>query len=234
MEINIYHLIEGAKKAEGLTVIIDVFRAFSTACYIMNNKAEKIITVGDLAEAYQIKEKNPGYILVGERNERKPEGFHFGNSPTEVKIFDFSGKTVVQTTSAGTQGIVNANKADEILAGSFVNADAITRYIKEKQPGIVSLVCMGYAAKQRTEEDSFCAEYIQNSLTGKKNDFQKMMSIIKKTSGKRFFDIDRQQFAPSTDFYLCMDINAFDFILKVNKIEDSHYLERVDLASPNL
>lgn len=34
MEIRILELIEGAKKAEGLTVIIDVFRAFSLECYL--------------------------------------------------------------------------------------------------------------------------------------------------------------------------------------------------------
>ena len=33
MRVQILELIEGAKKAEGLTVIIDVFRAFTTECY---------------------------------------------------------------------------------------------------------------------------------------------------------------------------------------------------------
>ncbi len=32
--INILHLIEGAKQAKGLMVIIDVFRAFSLECYL--------------------------------------------------------------------------------------------------------------------------------------------------------------------------------------------------------
>lgn len=34
MEINILHLLEGAKKAEGLTVVIDVFRAFTLEAYM--------------------------------------------------------------------------------------------------------------------------------------------------------------------------------------------------------
>ena len=34
MEIGIYHLLEGAGQAEGLTVIIDVFRAFSLECWL--------------------------------------------------------------------------------------------------------------------------------------------------------------------------------------------------------
>ena len=43
MEVTILQLLEGAKKSEGLAVIIDVFRAFSVACYVSGNGAKKII-----------------------------------------------------------------------------------------------------------------------------------------------------------------------------------------------
>ena len=33
-QIEIFHLIEGAKQADGLVVVIDVFRAFSMECYL--------------------------------------------------------------------------------------------------------------------------------------------------------------------------------------------------------
>ena len=56
---------------------------------------------------------------------------------------DFTGKTVVQTTSAGTQGLVSAKGADEIVTGSFVNADAVTAYIKQRKPDVVSLPKQG-------------------------------------------------------------------------------------------
>ena len=35
MKIQILQMIEGARKARGLTVVIDVFRAFSLECYLM-------------------------------------------------------------------------------------------------------------------------------------------------------------------------------------------------------
>ena len=79
MNIEILHLIEGAKKAEGLTVIIDVFRAFSTACYAVRNGAKEIIPVGDLKIAYQLKEENPNSVLIGERGGKIQPGFDFGN-----------------------------------------------------------------------------------------------------------------------------------------------------------
>ena len=112
MQIDILDLIEGARQARGLTVIIDVFRAFSTACYVVRNGARQIIPVGDVDLAYQLKQQNPNYVLMGERKGKKLPGFDYGNSPTEIQSIDFSGKTVIQTTSAGTQGFANAKDAD--------------------------------------------------------------------------------------------------------------------------
>src|SRR5512139_2519438 len=118
MNIEILQLIEGARKAAGLTVVIDVFRAFTTACYAIAQGAERIIPVGDLDLAYDLKRENPRYLLMGERKGRRPPGFDYGNSPTEIEAADFTRRTLVQTTSAGTQGIANACRADEIITGS--------------------------------------------------------------------------------------------------------------------
>jgi len=119
MKIKILHLIDGAKQARGLTVIIDVFRAFSTACYVFGNGAKKIIPLGDIDIAHKLKKENPNFLLIGERFGKKPEGFDYGNSPTQIENVDFTDKTIIQTTSAGTQGIANATNADEIITGGF-------------------------------------------------------------------------------------------------------------------
>ncbi|SRR6056297_1499896 len=225
MEINILHLIEGARKAKGLTVIIDVFRAFTTACYIMNNHAQKIIVTRKVSEALNMKKNNSDYILVGEKDEKKPQGFDFGNSPSHVKNMDFNGKTVVQTTTAGTNGIVNATLADEIITGSFVNIDAIVQYIKQVNPPELSLVCMGYRAKTKTDEDTFCAEYIQAKLEEKDYPIDEKIKSLKQGAGKRFFLEKNQPFSPSEDFYLCTTLNQFNFVIKA--IENTLYIHRM-------
>lgn len=214
MDIQIYNLVEGAKKAEGLTVIIDVFRAFTLECYAFANGAEIIIPVGDIAKAYELKANNPDFILIGERKEQMPEGFDFGNSPAHILHEDFTGKTIVHTTSAGTQGMVNATKADEVLTGSFVNAGAIVSYIQDKKPEKVSLVGMGYGALYPIEEDVACAEYIAKELKGEVNDFTAVVEHIRQTSGKRFFLKEKQHFAPEKDFELCLNINRFNFVIR--------------------
>jgi 2-phosphosulfolactate phosphatase len=226
MDINILQLIDGARDARGLTVIIDVFRAFSTACYAFDSGASKIFPIGEIELAYQLKEKNPEYILVGERNEQKLPGFDFGNSPSQLLAANLKGKTIIHTTSSGTQGIANAKNADEIITGSFVNAVAIVKYIQQIQPKTVSLVCMGYACKYPTDEDTFCAEWIKNELEGKPNDFTKMVEIIRNGSGARFFDPEKQSWSPQSDFELCLDLGHFDFILKVENEGGLNYLKQ--------
>lgn len=164
MEVKILQLIEGAKKAEGLTVIIDVFRAFSTACYVFNNGVNKIIPVGKLNTAYSLKEQDNSLILMGERAGKLLADFDYGNSPALIKDLDFSNKIVVHTTSAGTQGIVNAKNASQIITASFVNAQAVVNYIMKKQPSRVSLVCMGIAGVETADEDVLCALYLKNLI----------------------------------------------------------------------
>ncbi len=229
MEIRILQLLDGAKDARGLTVIIDVFRAFSTACYAFGCGTVKIFPIGDILQAYEIKRLNPDYVLIGERNEQKPPGFDFGNSPSQLLTGDLIGKTIVHTTSSGTQGIANAKNADEIITGSFVNAGAIVKYIRQKQPKTVSLVCMGYACEYPTDEDTLCAEWIKNELENKPNDFNDMVEIIRNGSGARFFEAEKQSWSPQADFELCLNLNRFSFILKVEQEGDLNYLRKIEM-----
>ncbi len=229
MNIHIFQLLEGAKAATGLTIIIDVFRAFSTACYATDLGAAKIIPVGNIDEAYNLQKKYPGSLLMGERHEKKPEGFDFGNSPSQLKRKAISGKTIIHTTSSGTQGIVNAKNADEIITGSFVNSGAIVQYIRQRKPDNVSLVCMGYACKYPTDEDTLCAVYLKNELEGKPSNLAQMKAQIRKGSGARFFAPEKQEWAPQADFDMCLALNRFNFVLKAEEEEGKKLLRKIDI-----
>ncbi len=219
MEIRILHLEEGARQAGGLTVVIDVFRAFTTACYLFGSGAERVLCTGEVETAFRLKREDPERILIGERDEQMVKDFQYGNSPSQIEHADLGGRTVVQTTSAGTRGLILATRADEVLTGSFVNAGAVIRYIRRANPGLVSLVCMGYSAKYPVEEDTLCAEYILGKLKGAEPDYDRMAETIRNTSGKRFFMADNQEYAPSTDFYLCLELDRFDFALRSVRVE---------------
>ena len=220
MNIRILQLIEGAKEARGLTVIIDVFRAFSLEAYLFAQGAEKIIPVGDEALARRLKDENLEFILAGERNGKILPGFDTGNAPSELWQLDIKGKTVVHTTSAGTQGIANAIYADEILGASLVNAKATAEYIKASRAEEVSLVCMGWAAQYPTEEDTLCAEYIKSIIEDLPFDIGSGVESLKQTSGAKFFDPEQNDVFPREDFFMCTAVDKFNFVLKLKKEEN--------------
>ncbi len=220
MPVEILDLVAGPKQARGLTVIIDVFRAFSTACYVVRNGAGRIIPVGDADLAYKLREENPDYVLMGERKGKMLAGFDYGNSPADIQAVDFSGKTVIQTTSAGTQGFANARDADELISGSFVNVEAIVSYIKKQNPGKVSLVCMGTWAVTPNDEDTLCAEYIARRLNNQKMDRKEIYRRLKESKTARIFFDPAVTWAPEADFDLCLNIGLCDFVLKAEKIEN--------------
>ena len=232
MKIEILQLIEGARKARGLTVIIDVFRAMTVESFLLSRGTQKLLPVGDVQVARDYKISHPDAILCGERGGAIIEGFDFGNSPSAVEDLDFTGKTVVHTTSAGTQGIANATGADEILGGCLYNAVATAQYIKAKNPEYVSLVCMGLAGERPTDEDTLCALYIKSILEGNPlTDMAERIENLKLTDGAKFFDPAQQNVFPQRDFYLSTKVGECPFALRLTKDTESGMdcMERVEL-----
>lgn len=218
MEISVYHLIEGARAAEGLTVIIDVFRAFSLECYLYAMGAGEVRPVGTIEETFAWREKDPECILAGERHGRRIEGCDLGNSPSSIQPERIRGKRIIHTTSAGTQGIVNAVHADEILTGSFVNAKAVADYIRQKAPAKVSLVCMGKEGLETAEEDELCAAYLKRLLTeGEMPGIDRKLPELRFGAGSHFFNPELRDVFPEQDFWMCIARDRFGFVLRIEK-----------------
>ena len=116
MRVTTKSCVEGALKAEGLAVIIDVFRASNTIIACLARGAEVIIPVRGLDEAYDLKRENPQYLLFGERGGLPPEGFDYGNSPAQASRLQLSGKRIIFTTSAGT--LIQPKQMKPLLAVS--------------------------------------------------------------------------------------------------------------------
>ncbi|MBO4651616.1 MAG: 2-phosphosulfolactate phosphatase [Clostridiales bacterium] len=233
---KILHLLSGAKEARGLTVIIDVFRAFSLECYLYDLGAGLVRPVGSVEEARELQKKIPGSVLIGERQGIKVEGFDFGNSPAQVESEKekIEGKVIIHTTSAGTQGIVNAVGATEILTGSLVNARAVAEYIRKETSGKaleVSLVAMGLSAKKEAAEDELCAEYIKLLVEENKilPAFEERRQDLKNHDGKRFFDPALQEHFPEKDYYMCIKQDLFPFVLRIGKDDLGFFSERIDV-----
>ena len=215
MEIRIDSCIEGAKRAEGAVVIIDVYRAFSAEAVAFSRGAEKIILVPSVDQAREIKRTGKAHLSMGEVNGIRPEGFDFGNSPWELSNADVKGKTLVHSTMAGTVGVNAATKADSIYVGSLVLAQATAKALLRDSPKLVTLVAMGDAGKNRTDEDEQCALYMRNLLEGRQPDRDAVRTLVMAGGqSKKYDDRSQPQYHPE-DRRIALEIDSIPFAVKV-------------------
>lgn len=66
-DISIGSFENAARNAKGVVVIIDVFRAFTTAAIALANGARRIIMVDDIDKARTLRDENIGRYCIGER-----------------------------------------------------------------------------------------------------------------------------------------------------------------------
>ncbi|MCK1393929.1 2-phosphosulfolactate phosphatase [Bradyrhizobium sp. 1] len=225
MNIRIESLIAGAERAVGTVVIIDVFRAFTTAAVALANGATKIIMVRDVEEALALRAAGIGQLCMGEVGGHAPPGFDFGNSPFEVSQADLLGQTILQRTSAGTQGIVAAKRATRLYAGSLVTAKATARAVLRQLPAEVTLVAMGLDGARRSDEDELCAIHLRNLLQGRPGSPSGTRDVI--LAGPQipaFHDPAKPHLHPA-DLDIALDIDRYDFAVLID-LEDGRLVAR--------
>ena len=217
MEIRLGSLKRDAEEAQGTTVIIDVFRAFTTAAIAFDNGAKEITLFAEPADALALHKKGVGDYLMGEVGGKKPDGFDFGNSPHEISQVDLTGKTLIQSTRAGTVGVEAAVNASEIFLGSFVVAQATMDAVKASGSELVSIIAMGDQGVARADEDEQCGIYLRNILEGRKPDFAAVKSLVLEGGAtQKFFDPNQPQYHPE-DVTLALEADRYDFAMKISR-----------------
>ncbi len=225
MEIGIESLLEGAGRAQGTVVIVDVFRAFTTAAVALARGAQRIIMVPGIEEALRLRDQGIGEVCVGEVNGMKPEGFDFGNSPHEMMQASLQGKVVIQSTRAGTTGAAAATQAEAVYAGSFVVAQATAEAIRREAPPQVTVVAMGWNARVRTDEDELCALYLRNLLQGRRPDPEAVRQLVLASAEAAKFGDPQQPYFHREDLEIALEIDKYDFAIRVIK-EDGFLIAR--------
>lgn len=217
MEVRLGSLVRDAQEAQGTAIIIDVFRAFTTAAIAFDHGAKEITLVAEPEEALELHRRGIGDFLMGEVAGTRPEGFDFGNSPYEISQVDLAGKTLVQSTRAGTVGVAAAANASEIYLGSFVVAQATVAAIKANGADLVSIIAMGDQGVDRSDEDEHCGIYLRNIMEDREPDFDAVKTLIMAGGATRkFFDPGQPQFHPE-DATLALEIDRYDFAMKISR-----------------
>ena len=147
-------------------IVIDAMRATTTLAVMFDAGARRVLAAQTLEQALEAAQKIPGRLLCGERHAKTPPGFEYGNSPAQFAQLDLSQRELILTTSNGTRALFACPEQSTRLAGSFYNAQAVTRYALEqasRQRSNIAIVCAaeyGYFAL----EDSTCAGYMALEL----------------------------------------------------------------------
>lgn len=151
-------VIPTAQQAQGIdfsgktAVVIDVLRATSVITTALDNGAREVIPVKTVEEAQSLYATCDNALRGGERNALKIEGFDLGNSPLEYKKKTVEGKTLILTTTNGTNAIHNVQGADEVVLACFRNAESVACSARND----VTVVCAGTEGRFSLD-DGLCA-----------------------------------------------------------------------------
>ncbi|MCP5097746.1 MAG: 2-phosphosulfolactate phosphatase [Chloroflexi bacterium] len=204
--------------ADGVVVVIDVLRAFTTAAFALAGGAEKIILVSTVEEAFALREQMPGALIMGEVGGLPPDGFDFGNSPDQLSRADVNGRTLIQRTTAGTQGVVGCAHASPIFVGSFVCAQATTNAIRALDPALVTFVITGWRnTGGYGDEDAALADYIEALLLNKEPESAYYLQRVRQSRNGRKLSSPERELHFNRDVDLAVQLDQFDFAMQVKQ-----------------
>lgn len=204
-----------AGRATGAVVVVDVLRAFTTAAYAFAAGAHRIWLVSSVDEALAVKASRPGMLAMGSDWGRRVPGFDFSNSPAEVACADLHGRDIVQRTSAGTRGVVNATAAGRRWCASLVCATATAAAVNASGLGEPSYVITGWHNAQHSGEDDMqTARLIERSRQGQPlNTERTIAAIVASNQAAVTFGLGPGNADPR-DVELAIRVDAFDFAME--------------------
>lgn len=229
MEIRLVSLLEGARAASGVVIIIDVFRAYTTAAVALSRGVEKIVLVAEVEEAIALREQGLGDLCVGEVGGMRPEGFDFNNSPSQMARADIEGKTIIQSTRAGTVGMTAATRAEKLYGGSFAVASATVDVISRQRPELLTIVAMGSEGRIRVDEDEQCALFLKNLFQGRRPNHEAVRTLVLAGEESQKYDDPTKPHFPAEDREMALTIDSHDFAIRVDR-EDGLLVARRELV----
>ena len=218
-------LLAGTRGISGPTIVIDTFRAFSTAAYLFDAGAPFIVLTETLEEARDRARLIPDSVLCGEDGGRRPDDFDLGNSPTEVgNTPDLDGRVVVMRTSAGTRSVVSALRsgADPVYAGSLVVAGATVSALRSRSR--VTIVASGLSGVTVADEDEETAGLMESRLLERPDDQDRLERIRSGTGAERLLTTP---WIDPADLERCLEIDRFHFAMQAT-LEDRQAILRCE------
>ena len=164
--------LSGRDLSQTTCVVFDVLRATSTIVTALANGARAIIPVAEIPETLEIRQKQPDFLLAGEREGFRIHAgltggidFDLGNSPREFTATKVQGRTIVISTTNGSRALRACAHAKVVLASALLNLQATADFLRKDPPRRLLLVCAG-THDQVAYEDVFGAGALIDSFCG--------------------------------------------------------------------
>lgn len=185
MRIEIIQGHDPPHNPDGITVVIDVVRAFTTAWYAFDNGVRRIWPVATAHEAFALEREMPGVALVGEQDALPIPGFDYGNSPLEIHRACLPDALIMRTTN-GVRATLNSRLSRRVLVCGLVNAAATVDAIQALATGPDERVVL-VASHPVGDEDLACAEYMLGMLDGPGINLETAMERVRRCDAAEKF-----------------------------------------------
>ncbi|MBA3659038.1 MAG: 2-phosphosulfolactate phosphatase [Gemmatimonadales bacterium] len=146
---------------QGRTIfVVDILRATTTICAALHHGARAVIPAGGTDDALRLAQTIGGgdVLLAGERQCVRIPGFQLGNSPLEMTAAAVRGKTIIVTTTNGTQALLACPGAAAVYLTAAVNLSAAAARARNElahDRGLV-ILCAGRSGRFSLD-DAYCA-----------------------------------------------------------------------------
>lgn len=228
MQISRVVGIAGASAATGAVVVIDTFRAFTTAAVLLARGVSELVLTADLDDA-RATARELDALLCGEDHGRTPDDFDLGNSPAAAgRRSGLEGRTVVQRTTAGTRSVVAAleNGATPVYAASLVVASATASAVRNESR--LTIVGAGLHGTERAEEDELTGDLIADLLAGRGDPGAIGRAVAR---CDRAAVLSSARWADAGDVPIATDVDRFDFAMRATRAADGRVRLAVDRHS---
>jgi 2-phosphosulfolactate phosphatase len=146
-----------------VVVVVDILRATTAICTALAHGARNVIAVASVEEAL-VYQNQSNVILAAERGGEIVPGFPYGNSPLAyVNNPEIVGKTLVMSTTNGTQAIAAAAKDGEVLIGCFGNLSELVHHISKINKDLL-ILCSGWKGRFNLEDTLFAGALAEKIL----------------------------------------------------------------------
>ncbi|MBL9137638.1 MAG: 2-phosphosulfolactate phosphatase [Verrucomicrobiales bacterium] len=153
-------------------VVFDVLRATSTLVTALALGAASVRAVASIEQALKERSRDPDCLLAGERgglrigaDQAGGVAFDLGNSPRELTRERVFGRRIVMTTTNGTLALQACARAKVVVAGAFLNLDAVAAHLQSMPDARVLLIGSG-TGPEAAWEDSIAAGALCDRLAG--------------------------------------------------------------------